>query len=350
MLAALPTVTSTSTRTRTRTRCKGSLHLMYELEQALCKISGMDAVTLQPAAGAHGEFTGMLIAKAYHDQTGRTSASRSSSRTRPMAPTPPARPWLATMSLRSPRTPDGCVDLEALKSAVSARTAAFMITNPNTLGIFEEQHPGDRQARPWRRWRCSTTTAPTSTPSWGTTSPGLMDFDIVHFNLHKTFATPHGGGGPGAGPVGVKSPLGAVPARAEGGQARRPIRARLRSPGQHRQGALLLWQLRRAGACLRLHPQEGRRRAQGRLGPGGAELEQYAERVRCGKKKKKKKKKKNIATYCFPTGGIKANASLRKATTPRAVPAVAAAQPGVENQRSLRDEGQQGMMAVTAFP
>jgi glycine dehydrogenase subunit 2 len=134
-VAALPSVTSVHPNQEEDT-VQGSLHLMYELEQALCKISGMDAVTLQPAAGAHGEFTGMLIVKAYH-------AKRGDKRIEVIVPdaahgTNPASAAMAGYNvIEIPSDADGCVDLGALKSALSGRTAAFMITNPNTLGIFE---------------------------------------------------------------------------------------------------------------------------------------------------------------------------------------------------------------------
>lgn len=184
---------------------QGALRLMYELEKALCEISGMDAVTLQPAAGAHGEFTGMLLAKAYH-------AKKGEQRTQVVVPdsahgTNPASAAMAGFEvIEIPSGPDGCVDLEALDAAVSERTAAFMITNPNTLGIFEARIRDIarivHEAGALLYYDGANLNA-----VMGKTSPGMMDFDIVHFNLHKTFATPHGGGGPGAGPVGVKKRL-----------------------------------------------------------------------------------------------------------------------------------------------
>jgi len=203
-VAALPSVTSVHPNQEEDT-VQGSLHLMYELEQALCKISGMEAVTLQPAAGAHGEFTGMLIVRAYH-------AKRRDKRIEVIVPdaahgTNPASAAMAGYNvIEIPSDADGCVDLGALRSALSARTAAFMITNPNTLGIFEgrirEVAKLVHAAGALLYYDGANFNA-----ILGHTSPGLMDFDIVHFNLHKTFATPHGGGGPGAGPVGVKAHL-----------------------------------------------------------------------------------------------------------------------------------------------
>ena len=181
---------------------QGALQIMYQLEQALCEISGMDAVTLQPAAGAHGEFTGMLLTKAYH-------VSRGEDRDEVVVPdsahgTNPASAAMAGYRVvEIPSSKDGSVDLEVLKAALSERTAALMITNPNTLGIFENDIQQIAKlvhdAGALLYYDGANLNA-----VMGRTTPGKMDFDIVHFNLHKTFATPHGGGGPGAGPVGVK--------------------------------------------------------------------------------------------------------------------------------------------------
>ena len=181
---------------------QGALHLMHELEKALCEIGGVDAVTLQPAAGAHGEFTGMLLAKAFFTHKGED-------RTEVVIPdtahgTNPASAAMAGFSVTEvPSSKTGCIDLEALQSTVSERTAAFMITNPNTLGIFEEEVQRIAEivhdVGALLYYDGANLNA-----VMGWTNPGKMDFDIVHFNLHKTFATPHGGGGPGAGPVGVR--------------------------------------------------------------------------------------------------------------------------------------------------
>jgi glycine dehydrogenase subunit 2 len=204
VLASMPSVTSIHPYQDEDT-VQGALGLLHRLEDALCAISDMDAVTLQPAAGAHGEFTGMLIAKAYHRANGQD-------RSEVVIPdsahgTNPASAAMAGFGvLEIPSNADGCVDIEALKNAVSHKTAAFMITNPNTLGIFEDQireiadivH--DSGALLYYD-------GANFNAILGMTSPGRMDFDMVHFNLHKTFATPHGGGGPGAGPVGVREHL-----------------------------------------------------------------------------------------------------------------------------------------------
>jgi glycine dehydrogenase subunit 2 len=182
---------------------QGSLHLMAELETALAAISGMDAVSLQPAAGAHGEFTGMLIARAYHEEQGEE-------RTEVIVPdsahgTNPASAAMAGFDvIVVPTGEDGCVDLEALKAAVGPRTAALMLTNPNTLGIFEER-VGEIANIVHGAGGLLYYDGANLNAIMGRTTPGAMGFDMVHFNLHKTFATPHGGGGPGAGPVGVRS-------------------------------------------------------------------------------------------------------------------------------------------------
>jgi len=183
---------------------QGALRLMYELQEALAKIAGMDAVTLQPAAGAQGEWTGLLIAQAYNRDRGED-------RHEVIVPdtahgTNFASAGMLGLNLVELPSKDGRVDLKALESAVSDRTLAFMLTNPNTLGIFEDRvlEMADivHDAGGLLYYDGANFNA-----ILGKTSPGRMNFDIVHFNLHKTFTTPHGGGGPGAGPVGVKKAL-----------------------------------------------------------------------------------------------------------------------------------------------
>ncbi len=183
---------------------QGALRLMYELKQALATIAGMDAVTLQPAAGAQGEFTGLLLAQAYNHDKGEH-------RHEIIVPdtahgTNFASAGMAGFDIIEIPSVDGRVDLTALRKAVSDRTLAFMITNPNTLGIFED-HIMDIADIVHRDGGLLYYDGANLNAIMGKTSPGLMDFDIMHFNLHKTFTTPHGGGGPGAGPVAVKKPL-----------------------------------------------------------------------------------------------------------------------------------------------
>ncbi|MBA3046391.1 MAG: aminomethyl-transferring glycine dehydrogenase subunit GcvPB [Candidatus Thermoplasmatota archaeon] len=183
---------------------QGTLQIMYELQEMLAHITGMKAVSLQPAAGAHGEFTGMLIARAYHE-------SRGEKRDQVVLPdtshgTNPASAAMAGYDIITIPSKNGIVDLDALAAAVSERTAAFMLTNPNTLGIFESDAAEIARivhdAGGLLYYDGANFNA-----IMGKTSPGKMGFDIVHLNLHKTFSTPHGGGGPGAGPVGVVEKL-----------------------------------------------------------------------------------------------------------------------------------------------
>jgi len=183
---------------------QGALQIMHELEQMLCKIGGVDAITLQPAAGAHGEFTGMQLVKLYHENHGEY-------RKEVLIPdtahgTNPASAAMLGFDVVELPSKNGRVDCEALRSVAGKNTAAMMLTNPNTLGIFEKdvlEIAGIlHDAGALLYYDGANLNA-----IMGKTNPGKMNFDIVHFNLHKTFSTPHGGGGPGSGPVGVKKPL-----------------------------------------------------------------------------------------------------------------------------------------------
>ncbi len=184
---------------------QGALQLMFELQQMLAEISGMDAVTLQPVAGAHGELTGLKLIRAYH-------RNRGENRTKVIVPDSAHGTNPATVSVCGMETveikshPDGAINLDALRAAVNSDTAALMLTNPSTLGLFEKNI-------------CAVTEivhaagglvyydGANANAVMGLTRPGDMGFDVIHFNLHKTFSTPHGGGGPGSGPVGVKKIL-----------------------------------------------------------------------------------------------------------------------------------------------
>jgi len=202
-LAALPTVARLHPD-QDESTVQGALRLMFELQRALATISGMDAVTLQPAAGAQGELTGLLLAAAYHRDRGER-------RDQVILPdtahgTNFASAGMLGFQIVEVPSKDGRVDVKALDAAVGPRTLAFMLTNPNTLGIFEERvlDIADvvHDAGALLYYDGANFNA-----ILGKTSPGKMNFDIVHFNLHKTFTTPHGGGGPGSGPVGVRKPL-----------------------------------------------------------------------------------------------------------------------------------------------
>ncbi|MDQ0858423.1 aminomethyl-transferring glycine dehydrogenase subunit GcvPB [Bacillus sp. V2I10] len=185
---------------------QGALELMYDLQEHLIEITGMDEVTLQPAAGAHGEWTGLMMIRAYHE------ANNDFNRTKVIVPdsahgTNPASATVAgfeTVTVKS--NEKGLVDLEDLKRVVGEDTAALMLTNPNTLGLFEENilemakivhDAGGKLYYDGANLNAVLSKA----------RPGDMGFDVVHLNLHKTFTGPHGGGGPGSGPVGVKADL-----------------------------------------------------------------------------------------------------------------------------------------------
>lgn len=186
-------------------QCQGILELLYTLEQMLVTISGMKAFTLQPAAGAHGELTGMMIIRAYLDKQGEK-------RHKIIIPdsahgTNPASAALCGYEVESIRSnPAGLIDVNKLKTAFDRNTAALMITNPNTLGLFEKDileickiaHDAGGLVY------CD---GANMNALLGITRPGDMGIDILHLNLHKTFSTPHGGGGPGAGPIGVTEKL-----------------------------------------------------------------------------------------------------------------------------------------------
>lgn len=185
---------------------QGSLKLMYNLQEALKEITGMDALTLQPSAGAHGEMTGMMIIKKYFDSIGETN------RIKVIIPdsahgTNPASAKMAGFECVEIKSNDkGQVDIEALKAVLDKDVAAIMMTNPNTLGIFEEKVEEISKLM-HDNGSLLYYDGANFNAIMGHTNPKLMGFDVVHLNLHKTFSTPHGGGGPGAGPVGVVEKL-----------------------------------------------------------------------------------------------------------------------------------------------
>ena len=185
---------------------QGSLELMYNLSKMLCEITGMDEVTLQPSAGAHGEFTGLMIIRKYHESRGDLK------RTKVIVPdsahgTNPASAHMAGFDIVEVQsTENGAVNIEKLKEVLNDEVAALMLTNPSTLGLFErnieEIAKLVHEAGGLLYYDGANTNA-----IMGITRAGDMGFDVVHLNLHKTFAAPHGGGGPGSGPVGVKKDL-----------------------------------------------------------------------------------------------------------------------------------------------
>jgi len=202
-VAALPGFTDIHPLQPTAT-AQGCLRAMHELQGMLAEICGMDAMTLQPAAGAHGEYTGLLLIRAYHLANGDTA------RTKIIVPdsahgTNPASAVMAGFTVVSvPSNSDGGVDLEALRAAVGEDTAGLMLTNPNTLGLFDPNILEICKIIHEAGGLCYYDGANLNAVM-GHVRPGDMGFDCVHVNLHKTFSTPHGGGGPGSGPVGCKA-------------------------------------------------------------------------------------------------------------------------------------------------
>ena len=192
---------------RQREDCtQGSLQLMYELQNSLGEVAGMDQMSLQPAAGAQGELTGIMVIKAYHEHNNDTK------RDTIIVPdsahgTNPATSAMAGYKIQEVKSKDnGRVDVEALRALVGENTAGLMLTNPNTLGLFESEikemadivHEAGGQLY---------YDGANANAILGLARPGDMGFDVVHFNIHKTFSTPHGGGGPGSGAMGVKEHL-----------------------------------------------------------------------------------------------------------------------------------------------
>lgn len=185
---------------------QGALELLYQTDNMLAEITGMARVSLQPAAGAHGEMAGLMIIKAYHQNRGDTKRQKivvpdSSHGTNPASAAVVGFDVIEVKSSES-----GGVDIPSLKAAMSDEIAGLMLTNPSTLGLFEENIVEIaeivHQAGGLLYYDGANMNA-----IMGKTRPGDMGFDVVHLNLHKTFSTPHGGGGPGSGPVGVKKEL-----------------------------------------------------------------------------------------------------------------------------------------------
>jgi glycine dehydrogenase subunit 2 len=186
---------------------QGILAVLYNLSQILAEITGMSKITLQPAAGAQGELTGVLIIRAFHQEQGQLQRRQEILIPDSAHGTNPASAAMAGFKVVViPSDKEGMVDLDALRKAAGPNTAGLMITNPNTLGIFEknilEIARIIHEAGGLLYYDGANLNA-----ILGKVRPGDMGFDIVHMNIHKTFATPHGGGGPGAGPVGVTKRL-----------------------------------------------------------------------------------------------------------------------------------------------
>lgn len=186
--------------------CQGALEAYDGLQRALSEISGLAKFTLNPFAGAHGELTGLMIIRSYHERRGDMK------RTKVIVPdsahgTNPASAAVCGLDVVEVKsTPEGIVDVEDLRSLLDDTVAAMMMTNPNTLGLFEKEIP-EIAALVHSCGALMYYDGANLNPMLGVCRPGDMGFDVMHINLHKTFSTPHGGGGPGAGPVGVRAGL-----------------------------------------------------------------------------------------------------------------------------------------------
>ena len=190
---------------RSERSIQGTLAVLHGLQDYLGRIGGMDAVTLQPPAGAAGEFTGIRVARAYHEDRG-------DERSEVVVPASAHGTNFASAAMAGydvvelPSAEDGRVDMDALRAAVSDETAALMLTNPNTVGLFERDITAIADVVHDVGGLLYYDGANLNA-LLGRARPGDMGFDVMHYNVHKTFATPHGGGGPGAGPVGVTDEL-----------------------------------------------------------------------------------------------------------------------------------------------
>ena len=186
--------------------CRGALDVYDGLQRALSEISGLARFTLNPFAGAHGELTGLMIIRTYHERRGDTR------RTKVIVPdsahgTNPASAAVCGLDVVQVKsTPEGIVDVDDLRSLLDDTVAAMMMTNPNTLGLFERNIP-EIASLVHGCGALMYYDGANLNPMLGVCRPGDMGFDVMHINLHKTFSTPHGGGGPGAGPVGVRKGL-----------------------------------------------------------------------------------------------------------------------------------------------
>lgn len=185
---------------------QGALKLMYDLANDLAEISGMDGATLQPAAGAHGELTGVLLIRAYHEARGDMNRNKmiipdSAHGTNPATC---SMGGFTPIEIKSDK--NGLVDLEALDAAMTEEVAGLMLTNPNTLGLFDKNIEKIAEIV-HKKGGLLYYDGANMNAVMGHSRPGDMGFDVVHYNVHKTFSTPHGGGGPGGGPVGCKKEL-----------------------------------------------------------------------------------------------------------------------------------------------
>ena len=245
-------------------RAQGALELMWRLERALSEICGLPHVSLQPSAGSHGELAGLLLTRAYHTDRGER-------RTKVLTPdtahgTNPATVTMAGYEVVKVATDErGGVDVDDLRAKADDEVACLMLTNPNTLGLFDE-NIAEIASIVHDVGGTLYYDGANLNAIMGFTRPGEMGFDIVHVNLHKSFSQPHGGGGPGAGPIAVSDRIAPFLPRAadrlrDGRQRRRAdLRPRLRAAEVDRSPARLPGQLRRLRALLRVHHEPRRRR------------------------------------------------------------------------------------------
>ena len=182
---------------------KGCIEAMGDLGKKLGEITGMDAFALQPSAGAHGEFTALLVIRAYHEKRGDHARNKILVPDSAHGTNPASAAMVGCEIVNIPSDKDGNVDIEELKKTVGNDTAALMLTNPNTLGLFET-HIKEIAEIVHKAGGLLYYDGANLNAIMGRLRPGDMGYDIVHLNLHKTFSTPHGGGGPGSGPIGCK--------------------------------------------------------------------------------------------------------------------------------------------------
>lgn len=185
---------------------QGSLHIMYDVSNMLKEITGMDAITLQPSAGSHGELTGIMLIKAYHENRGDFKRNKIIVPDSAHGTNPASANLCGCKIVQVKSNENGCVDIEALKEVLDDTVCALMLTNPSTLGIFE-QNITEIADLVHGAGGLLYYDGANMNAIMGISRPSDMGFDVVHLNLHKTFSTPHGGGGPGSGPVGVKKEL-----------------------------------------------------------------------------------------------------------------------------------------------
>ena len=242
---------------------QGTLQLLWELERALAEISGMRAVTLQPAAGAQGELTGILMIRAHHRATGQAHRDEVLVPDSSHGTNPATASMAGYRTITIPSAADGGVDVDAFRAALGPKTAAVMITNPSTLGLFEARI-GELLDAVHEAGALAYMDGANLNAILGRFKPGEAGFDVMHFNVHKTFSTPHGGGGPGAGPGrggGDAAALPAGAARPARGRRDVPPRAARRATDHDRPAARLRRQHRRPRARVRLYPGARRVRA-----------------------------------------------------------------------------------------